>query len=75
MSTIIMYVFILFLVTNGDMTIVDIKEFEYGGDIFFEITHPPELQYTYRIRPAKTFGVPFVNNFLLLISSILGLNE
>ncbi|XP_022183071.1 PRADC1-like protein [Myzus persicae] len=45
--------------TNGDMTIVDVKEFEYGGDIFFEITHPPELQYTYRIRPAKSFGIPF----------------
>ncbi|CAH1710300.1 PRADC1-like protein [Aphis gossypii] len=44
---------------NGDMTIVDVKEFEYGGDIFFEITHPPELQYTYRIRPAKSFGTPF----------------
>jgi len=63
-----------FPVTNGDMTIVDIKEFEYGGDIFFEITHPPELQYTYRIRPAKSFGIPFVNNYFLLISSILGQN-
>jgi len=57
-----MFLYCFFQVTNGDMTIVDVKEFEYGGDIFFEITHPPELQYTYRIRPAKTFGVPFVNN-------------
>ncbi|VVC42251.1 PA domain [Cinara cedri] len=44
---------------SGHTTIVDIKEYEYGGDIFFEITDPPELQYTYRIRPAKTFGIPF----------------
>jgi len=60
--------------TDGEMTIVDIKEFEYGEDIFFEISHPPELQYTYRIRPAKSFGAPFVNDYLLLSSSILGLN-
>lgn len=51
----------MYLVVNGYSSIADIKEYEYGGDIFFEITHPPELQYTYRIRPAKTFGMPFVN--------------
>jgi len=44
---------------TGHTSIVDIKEYEYGDDIFFEISHPPELQYTYRIRPAKTFGIPF----------------
>lgn len=32
-----------------------------GGDVFFEITDPEELEYTYRIRPAKDFGAPFVS--------------
>lgn len=32
-----------------------------GGDIFFEIVDPLELEYTYRIRPAKNFGAPFVS--------------
>lgn len=32
-----------------------------AGDIFFEIIDPPELQYSYRIRPAKDFGAPFVS--------------
>lgn len=27
-----------------------------GGDVFFEITDPPELEYTFRLRPAKNFG-------------------
>lgn len=31
-----------------------------AGDIFFEIVDPSELEYTYRIRPAKDFGAPFV---------------
>jgi len=63
-------------VANGTMTIVDIKEFEYGGDIFFEILHPPELQYTYRLRPSRDIGIPFVNNnYLLLIGPILDLNN
>lgn len=26
------------------------------GDVFFEIVEPDELQYTYRVRPAKDFG-------------------
>ena len=30
-----------------------------GSDVFFEIIDPEELEYTYRIRPAKDFGVPF----------------
>lgn len=29
------------------------------GDVFFEILEPPELRYSYRIRPAKDFGAPF----------------
>ncbi|KAF9423592.1 hypothetical protein HW555_001147 [Spodoptera exigua] len=29
------------------------------GDVFFEILDPPELRYSYRIRPAKDFGTPF----------------
>lgn len=31
-----------------------------NGDVFFEIIDPAELEYTYRIRPAKDFGAPFV---------------
>jgi len=34
-----------------------------GGDIFFEIIDPLELEYTYRIRPAKDFGAPFNESF------------
>jgi hypothetical protein len=33
-----------------------------AGDIFFEIIDPTELEYTYRIRPAKDFGAPFVSH-------------
>ncbi|XP_066598699.1 PRADC1-like protein [Prorops nasuta] len=29
------------------------------ADIFFEITDPPELKYTYRLKPTQDFGVPF----------------
>jgi hypothetical protein len=32
-----------------------------GVDVFFEIIEPEELGYTYRIRPAKDFGAPFVS--------------
>lgn len=38
-----------------------------GGDVFFEIVDPLELEYTYRLRPAKDFGAAFVcyeNTFL-----------
>ncbi|KDR22400.1 hypothetical protein L798_02492, partial [Zootermopsis nevadensis] len=34
-----------------------------GVDVFFEIIEPEELQYTYRIRPAKDFGAPFNKSF------------
>ncbi|XP_034828992.1 PRADC1-like protein isoform X2 [Maniola hyperantus] len=30
-----------------------------AGDVFFEIIDPPELRYSYRIRPAKDFGASF----------------
>ncbi|XP_068633916.1 PRADC1-like protein [Battus philenor] len=30
-----------------------------AGDVFFEIIDPPELRYSYRIRPAKDFGGTF----------------
>lgn len=33
-----------------------------GADVFFEIIEPEELGYTYRIRPAKDFGVPLVSS-------------
>lgn len=29
------------------------------GDVFFEIIEPEELEYTYRLRPAKNFGAAF----------------
>lgn len=34
-----------------------------GGDVFFEIIDPAELEYTYRLRPAKDFGTPFNASF------------
>ncbi|XP_058833308.1 PRADC1-like protein [Topomyia yanbarensis] len=34
-----------------------------AGDVFFEIIDPPELEYTYRIRPAKDFGSSFGATF------------
>lgn len=34
-----------------------------GSDVFFEIIYPPELEYTYKLRPAKDFGAPFVSIF------------
>lgn len=34
-----------------------------GGDVFFEIIDPVELEYTYRIRPAKDFGASFNESF------------
>lgn len=33
--------------------------------MFFEITEPPELEYTYRIKPAKDFGGTFNAKFKL----------
>lgn len=30
-----------------------------NGDVFFEITKPHELEYTYRLKPAKDFGGSF----------------
>lgn len=34
-----------------------------GDDVFFEIVEPEELQFTYRLRMAKDFGVPFGDSF------------
>lgn len=31
----------------------------YYGDVFFEIIKPEDLEYTYRLRPAKNFGAAF----------------
>ncbi|XP_041979683.1 PRADC1-like protein [Aricia agestis] len=36
-----------------------------GGDVFFEILDPPELRYTYRMRPARDFGATFNESFQL----------
>lgn len=32
-----------------------------AGDVFFEILDPPELRYSFRVRPAKDFGATFVS--------------
>ncbi|XP_001361941.1 PRADC1-like protein [Drosophila pseudoobscura] len=34
-----------------------------AGDVFFEIISPQDLEYTYRLRPAKDFGVTFSEKF------------
>lgn len=34
-----------------------------AGDVFFEIVDPPELEYTYRLRPAKDFGGSFGTSY------------
>ncbi|XP_052872208.1 PRADC1-like protein isoform X2 [Anopheles cruzii] len=34
-----------------------------AGDVFFEILDPPELEYTYRLRPAKDFGGSFGTSY------------
>ncbi|KZC14974.1 PRADC1-like protein [Dufourea novaeangliae] len=36
----------------------------FGTDVFFEIIHPPELEYTYKLRPAKDFGASFNASFM-----------
>lgn len=33
-----------------------------NGDIFFEIIEPEELEYTYRLKPAKNFGGTFTQD-------------
>ncbi|KAB7503933.1 PRADC1-like protein, partial [Armadillidium nasatum] len=38
-------------------------------DIFFEIIHPKELQYTYRLHKARDFGSSFVNPPILWCST------
>lgn len=37
-----------------------VNVFDYESDVFFEILEPEELSYTYRVRPATSFGVPMV---------------
>ncbi|CAG9787804.1 unnamed protein product [Diatraea saccharalis] len=41
-----------------------------SGDVFFEIVDPPELRYSYRIRPAKDFGATF-NDSLFFHEALL----
>lgn len=36
----------------------------FGEDVYFEIVYPPELEYTYKLRPAVDFGAPFNASFL-----------
>ena len=45
-----------------------------GPDVFFEIIEPPELEYTYRLKPAKDFGAPFVSLFIIEASFFLHKN-
>lgn len=44
-------------VYNNGITTQDI----INGDVFFEIIDPIDLEYTYRIKPAKDFGASFSN--------------
>lgn len=37
-----------------------------GSDVFFEIVDPAELEYTYRLRPARDFGATFNASFKLV---------
>lgn len=52
---------------NDGTSIADI----IGGDVFFEIIDPEELEYTYRIRPAKDFGAPFVRYVYIEVQNYL----
>lgn len=36
-----------------------------NGDIFFEIIEPQELEYTYRLKPAKDFGTTFTTEVFI----------
>lgn len=47
---------------NDGASIADV----IAGDVFFEIIDPPELRYSYRIRPAKDFGATFVSRNSIL---------
>ncbi|CAK1585353.1 unnamed protein product [Parnassius mnemosyne] len=67
------YIIILFLLifVNGISSGANDLHFNDGastadvisGDVFFEIIDPPELRYSYRIRPAKDFGGTFNESF------------
>jgi hypothetical protein len=37
-----------------------------GDDVFFEIVEPEELEYTYRLKPAKNFGGSFTDRHFKL---------
>ncbi|CAD7012403.1 unnamed protein product [Ceratitis capitata] len=42
-----------------------------AGDVFFEITEPAVLEYTYRLRPAKDFGISFASQRLFGVALVL----
>lgn len=45
---------------------IDPKTLDYlHGDVFFEIVDPEELEYTYRVRPAKDFGPVFTDSHFI----------
>ncbi|KAK8738978.1 hypothetical protein OTU49_003769 [Cherax quadricarinatus] len=49
----------------NEATIFDFIE----DDIFFEVLYPEELSYTYRLRQAKNFGIPFIYDSKNLVRS------
>ncbi|KAL0880110.1 hypothetical protein ABMA27_002598 [Loxostege sticticalis] len=65
-------VFLLFTLVPGALPGANDLHFYDGsstvdiisGDVFFEILDPPELRYSYRIRPAKDFGATFNDSLL-----------
>lgn len=59
-------IYLLDFAVEGVASFADnVNFFDY--DVFFEITEPDELRYTYKVRPAKDFGEPLVSNFYKLI--------
>lgn len=52
--------FVIAYTVNNLHTYDGIKSYDIiNGDIFFEIIEPEELEYTYRLKPAKDFGGTF----------------
>ena len=37
------------------------EDAKHKEDIYFEIVEPETLHYTFKVRPAQDFGVPFVS--------------
>ncbi|XP_049785610.1 PRADC1-like protein [Schistocerca cancellata] len=50
-----------FFVESTGPLLENLDNFDF--DIFFEVIEPEELAYTYKIRPAKDFGIPLNQSF------------